>query len=97
MQAHAWTALGKVCLVDEGLAKKCLPLFVQQLHRAASPAVSPAAVDCITQASLHLFLQAAIHGNAQHLAVKTLSPGASTITHNPLLDFPAPLEGFHAV
>ena len=42
LQAHAWTALGKVCLSDEGLAKKCLPLFVQQLHRAACPAVRPA-------------------------------------------------------
>ena len=29
LQAHAWIALGKVCLVDEGLAKKCVPLFVQ--------------------------------------------------------------------
>lgn len=29
VQAHAWTCLGKVCLVDEGLAKKVVPLFVQ--------------------------------------------------------------------
>jgi hypothetical protein len=29
LQAHAWIALGKVCLVDENLAKKCVPLFVQ--------------------------------------------------------------------
>jgi hypothetical protein len=29
VQAHAWIALGKVCLVDEGLAKKVVPLFVQ--------------------------------------------------------------------
>jgi hypothetical protein len=29
VQAHAWIALGKVCLVDESLAKKCVPLFVQ--------------------------------------------------------------------
>lgn len=28
-QAHAWIALGKLCLVDEALAKKCVPLFVQ--------------------------------------------------------------------
>jgi condensin-2 complex subunit D3 len=33
VQAHAWIALGKVCLVDEGLAKKCVPLFVQVSHR----------------------------------------------------------------
>lgn len=29
VQAHAWVALGKLCLVEEGLAKKCVPLFVQ--------------------------------------------------------------------
>lgn len=29
VQAHAWTSLGKVCLVDEELAKKVVPLFVQ--------------------------------------------------------------------
>jgi hypothetical protein len=29
VQAHAWTSLGKVCLTDESLAKKCVPLFVQ--------------------------------------------------------------------
>lgn len=29
VQAHAWIALGKVCLGDEALAKKCVPLFVQ--------------------------------------------------------------------
>ncbi len=35
LQAHAWIALGKVCMVDEGLAKKCVPLFVQVGGRAA--------------------------------------------------------------
>jgi hypothetical protein len=29
LQAHTWVAFGKLCLVDEGLAKKCVPLFVQ--------------------------------------------------------------------
>jgi hypothetical protein len=29
IQGHTWTALGKVCLVDEALAKKVVPLFVQ--------------------------------------------------------------------
>lgn len=29
VQAHTWTALGKMCLADKALAKKCLPLFVQ--------------------------------------------------------------------
>lgn len=29
VQAHAWISLGKVCMVDEALAKKCVPLFVQ--------------------------------------------------------------------
>lgn len=27
--AHAWVALGKLCLVDERLAKRCMPLLVQ--------------------------------------------------------------------
>ncbi len=27
--AQAWTCLGKICMVDEGLAKKCVPLIVQ--------------------------------------------------------------------
>lgn len=39
MQAHAWVALGKLCLTDEALAKKCVPLFVQQLRAAQAPAV----------------------------------------------------------
>ncbi|KAF8073170.1 Ncapd3 [Scenedesmus sp. PABB004] len=39
VQAHAWTALGKVCLVDEGLAKKVVPLFVQELGRSPLPVV----------------------------------------------------------
>ena len=29
MRAHAWTTLGKLCLVDESLAKRTLPFFVQ--------------------------------------------------------------------
>ena len=32
VRAHAWTALGKACLVDEPLAKRTLPFFVQQLQ-----------------------------------------------------------------
>lgn len=33
VQAHAWVTLGKLCLADEALAKKCVPLFVQvSLH-----------------------------------------------------------------
>lgn len=39
MQAHAWVALGKLCLTDEALAKKCVPLFIQQLKAAKAPAV----------------------------------------------------------
>ncbi|GAQ85855.1 condensin complex subunit 1 [Klebsormidium nitens] len=37
--AHAWVALGKLCLADERLAKRCMPLLVQELEGAASPAV----------------------------------------------------------
>lgn len=29
ISGHAWVCLGKLCLVDEGLAKKAAPLFVQ--------------------------------------------------------------------
>lgn len=36
VQAHGWIALGKVCLVDEGLAKKVVPLFVQ-VRRLVGP------------------------------------------------------------
>jgi hypothetical protein len=32
VRAHAWTALGKSCLVDEALAKRTLPFFVQELQ-----------------------------------------------------------------
>ena len=39
IQALAWVTLGKLCLVNESLAKKCVPLFIQELGRAASPAV----------------------------------------------------------
>jgi condensin-2 complex subunit D3 len=39
VQAHAWIALGKVCLVDENLAKKCVPLFVQVRRATAAASV----------------------------------------------------------
>lgn len=39
VQAHAWTALGKLCLADEKLAKACVPHFARQLREAALPAV----------------------------------------------------------
>ncbi len=39
IQAHAWTALGKLCLVDERLAKACVPHFARQLRAAPEPAV----------------------------------------------------------
>ncbi len=38
-QAHAWVALGKLCLASEALAKRCVPLLVQELRAAAAPAV----------------------------------------------------------
>ena len=37
VQAHAWVALGKFCLVNEATAKKCVPLFVQELGRSTNP------------------------------------------------------------
>lgn len=39
VQAHAWTALGKLCLTNETLAKACVPHFVRHLRVAAFPAV----------------------------------------------------------
>lgn len=39
INAHAWIALGKLCIVDEKLAKRCQPLFVQELRQSDRPAV----------------------------------------------------------
>lgn len=39
LQAHAWTALGKLCLIDEQLAKKCMPIFIQELDKASTAVV----------------------------------------------------------
>ncbi|KAG6549944.1 hypothetical protein Mapa_008455 [Marchantia paleacea] len=36
---HLWVALGKLCLADDSLAKRCIPLFVQELGRTNSAAV----------------------------------------------------------
>jgi condensin-2 complex subunit D3 len=38
LSAHAWAALGKACLADEPLAKRCVPRFVHELGRARPPA-----------------------------------------------------------
>jgi condensin-2 complex subunit D3 len=38
LSAHAWAALGKACLADEQLAKRCVPRFVHELGRARPPA-----------------------------------------------------------
>ena len=51
VQAHAWVALGKFCLVNEATAKKCVPLFVQELGRATNPAVRP--IDSNATSSSH--------------------------------------------
>lgn len=39
VQALAWTTLGKLCLVNAALAKRCAPVFVQELARTPLPAV----------------------------------------------------------
>lgn len=41
VQAHTWVALGKMCLADKALAKKCLPLFVQVSVQPQSLIPSP--------------------------------------------------------
>lgn len=37
VRAHAFTALGKLCLRDEGLAKRCVTMFVRELETGESP------------------------------------------------------------
>lgn len=39
VQALAWTTLGKLCLVNAALAKRCAPVFVQELARTPLPAI----------------------------------------------------------
>ena len=39
VRAHAFVALGKLCLEDEKLAKRCILLFVRELQRRATPPV----------------------------------------------------------
>jgi condensin-2 complex subunit D3 len=35
LSAHAWATLSKLCLADERLAKRCVPLFVRELSSGA--------------------------------------------------------------
>jgi len=53
VQAHTWTALGKMCLADKHLAKKCLPLFVQELGRSELPAVRNNIVIALADMCVH--------------------------------------------
>ncbi|GFR51612.1 hypothetical protein Agub_g14038 [Astrephomene gubernaculifera] len=39
VSAHAWTCLGKLCIADESLAKKCVPLLVQEMSGSPSPVI----------------------------------------------------------
>lgn len=39
VQAQAWATLGKLCVVNAALAKRCAPVFVQELSRNPLPAV----------------------------------------------------------
>lgn len=38
LAAHAWAALSKLCLADERLAKRCVPLFARELGSGRAPA-----------------------------------------------------------
>ena len=38
-RAHSFVALGKVCLIDEPLAKKCVPIFIAEIQNAANEVV----------------------------------------------------------
>jgi len=39
LRAHALIALGKMCLQEETLAKKCIPMFAKELENCTAPAV----------------------------------------------------------
>ncbi|CAD7705077.1 unnamed protein product [Ostreobium quekettii] len=39
VRCHAWTALGKFCLLDERMAKKMVPRMVQEFLQAGNPAI----------------------------------------------------------
>lgn len=39
VRAHAFAALGKMCLIDEGLAKKSVPLFIREIEKSNDEAV----------------------------------------------------------
>jgi len=39
VRAHAFAALGKLCLFDAGLARRCAPTFVRELHTATEASV----------------------------------------------------------
>lgn len=53
VEAHAWTCLGKFCLTDEALAKKCVPLFVQELSRSPSPVARNNILVCLSDMISH--------------------------------------------
>ncbi|KAK9803508.1 hypothetical protein WJX73_000161 [Symbiochloris irregularis] len=74
IQAHAWTALGKLCLRSEPLAKKCLPLFVQQLHASTLPAVRNNIVVALADLCKHY--TALVGGHIPRLAACLADPHA---------------------
>ncbi len=80
VQAHAWVALGKLCLTEEATAKKCLPLFVQELGRASNPAVRlpssnhavPYNSSSVPASTVHAWLHAPQSGEGEDIEGKSL-------------------------
>ncbi|MEW5310852.1 MAG: hypothetical protein WDW38_002613 [Sanguina aurantia] len=71
-QGLAWAALGKLCMVDETLAKKCLPLMVQELTRSRQPAVRLALL--VTLCDLAVSTTSLVDPHIPRLAAATGDP-----------------------
>ncbi|MEW5301609.1 MAG: hypothetical protein WDW36_004459 [Sanguina aurantia] len=71
-QGLAWAALGKLCMVDEALAKKCLPLMVQELSRSRQPAVRLALL--VTLCDLAVSTTSLVDPHVPRLAAATGDP-----------------------
>lgn len=62
LQGYAWAALGKLCMVDEALAKKCAPLLVQVREGPCHDGARMHAPGC----TLHMHPTASLLGAQRH-------------------------------
>lgn len=72
VQALAWATLGKLCLVNAALAKRCAPLFVQELARSPLPAVRNNILVVIRDLCVHF--TALVDGHVPTLLKATFDP-----------------------